>query len=317
VTALAYFAAKPWHLALVRFVSAIGMGGQWSLGVALVMECWPEKWRPMLAGAMGAAANVGFLLVSVMAILHAVTVQEWRWMMLVAAVPALLVVFIVACVGESKKWKAATLKAPDVNPVREIFSPRLRKRTLLAICFASIALIGTWGSVTWLPPWADKLVGGKLPMAKAYTQVLQALGSIVGCLVAPLVGARFGRRPAFFALCASSFGVCYALFHSITAFGPGFLAFAFFANVTTASFYGWFPLYLPELFPTRVRATGQGVSYNTGRLLAAVGALAQGALMAEFGGSYARAGSVITLVYLLGLVLIWFAPETKGHPLPD
>ena len=85
----------------------------------------------------------------------------------------------------------------------------------------------------------------------------------------------------------------------------------------TAAFYGWLPLYLPELFPTRVRATGQGLSFNFGRILAAVGALTQGQLVSYYDGSYAKAGAVITLIYLLGLVLIWFAPETKGKPLPD
>ena len=84
----------------------------------------------------------------------------------------------------------------------------------------------------------------------------------------------------------------------------------------TASFYGWLPLYLPELFPTRVRATGQGIAFNLGRIIAAVGAVQMGSLMRTFGGSYAQAGAVITLVYLVGLVLIWFVPETKGKPLP-
>jgi hypothetical protein len=88
-------------------------------------------------------------------------------------------------------------------------------------------------------------------------------------------------------------------------------------SFTTASFYGWFPLYLPELFPTKVRATGQGLSYNFGRLFAAVGALTQGQLVAVFDGSYARAGAVVTLIYLLGMAVIWLAPETKGKPLPE
>ena len=90
----------------------------------------------------------------------------------------------------------------------------------------------------------------------------------------------------------------------------------FCTGLFTAAFYGWFPLYLPELFPTRVRATGQGVSYNTGRVFAAVGAVAAGQLV-EFFGSYARMGQMVTLVYLLGLVVIWFAPETRGKPLPE
>jgi hypothetical protein len=85
----------------------------------------------------------------------------------------------------------------------------------------------------------------------------------------------------------------------------------------SASFYGWFPLYLPELFPTAVRATGQGFAYNFGRILAAVGGLQTAALMALFGGSFPKAGSVLTLFYLVGLVIIWLGPETKGQPLPS
>src|SRR5512140_3115334 len=105
VTGFGYFAQSPVHLMLVRFVSALGMGGQWSLGVALVMECWPEKWRPLLAGAIGAAANVGFLLVGLTARLYHVTPESWRWMLVVAAFPAFLVVFIILLVPESERWK--------------------------------------------------------------------------------------------------------------------------------------------------------------------------------------------------------------------
>jgi len=132
-----------------------------------------------------------------------------------------------------------------------------------------------------------------------------------------LLGARIGRRPAYFLLCLASLGVCATTFRVITAYGVPLLAWSLAMSLTTASFYGWFPLYLPELFPTRVRATGQGLSYNFGRLFAAAGALTQGALVASFGGSYAQAGAVVTLIYFVGMVLIWFAPETKGKPLPE
>jgi hypothetical protein len=87
-------------------------------------------------------------------------------------------------------------------------------------------------------------------------------------------------------------------------------------GVTTAAFYGWFPLYLPELFPTRVRATGQGLCFNAGRIVAAAGALTSGQLVAHYGG-YPQMGSVITLVYLAGFVLIMMAPETRGRSLPE
>lgn len=316
ITGLGYFVQSAWQLGAVRAVSALGMGGQWALGVALVMECWPEKWRPMLAGVMGAAANVGFLLVGVVAQLYPVTSHSWRWMLLVGALPALIVVFLTFFTPESERWMASA-RCAKAAPLREVFGGKLLGRTILGITFASVALIGTWGSVQWLPVWADQLVQGHNLSAKANTQILLALGAICGALVAPLVGARFGRRPAYFLLCLLSLGLCAILFRTIHAYGPVFLLLSFAIGAATASFYGWFPLYLPELFPTRVRATAQGTCYNSGRVLAAVGAESQGGLVSYYHGSYAQAGAVVTLVYLLGMGLIWLAPETKGRPLPD
>ncbi|RYD71962.1 MAG: MFS transporter, partial [Verrucomicrobiaceae bacterium] len=106
------------------------------------------------------------------------------------------------------------------------------------------------------------------------------------------------------------------LFRTQTAYSGTFLAGTFAAGAITAAFYGFFPLYLPEFFPTRIRATGQGICYNFGRIIAAVGALGSGALVQHYGG-YAKMGAVITLIYLVGMVAIWFAPETKGKPLPE
>jgi SHS family sialic acid transporter-like MFS transporter len=226
------------------------------------------------------------------------------------------VFFIILFVPESEKWKASVKKS-TVQPVREIFGPLLRKRTLLAILFASVALIGTWGSVQWCPSWADQMAGKTYPGAKADTQVMQAFGAIVGCLIAPLLGARIGRRGSYFLLCSASLVLCAIVFRTFTQFNHAFLVMMFFISAATASFYGWFPLYFPELFPTRVRATGQGLAYNFGRIFAAGGALVQGELVRSFGGSYARAGAVVTLVYLIGMICIWFAPETKGKPLPE
>jgi MFS family permease len=315
-TGCCYFVQTAWQLGLFRFLAALGMGGEWSLGVALVMECWPEKHRPLLSGAIGAAANVGFGLVGAMGAAFQVTRGSWRWVMLAGAAPALLTLFIARYVPESKRWKDA-VKTNRPQPFSEIFSRSLRKRTLLGIAFASIVLIGTWGSVQWLPAWADQLTQGKIHNAKAIAQMLIALGAVIGCFAGSWIGGRLGRRPAYFILCLCSLVSCACLFRFVNSYGATFLLLVLLVGGSTAAFYGWLPLYLPELFPTRVRATGQGLCYNFGRILAAAGAIQMGRLLQAYDGSYAKAGATITLIYSLGLALIWLAPETKGNPLPE
>lgn len=355
-TGCGYFAQTPTHLAIFRFIAALGMGGEWALGVALVMECWPEKWRPLLAGAIGAAANFGFLLTGLVARVWPPTPESWRTMFLIGALPALLVFLIRLAVPESKRWQDS-VKDGKSKPLVEIFAPGIRGRTMLAIVFASVALIGTWGSVTWIPLWANQLVSRQAQsqlksenpgwyqadgtpaslsreeaakraagesagrrsagIASGNVQMIQGLGAIVGCIIAPLLGARLGRRMAFFLLCLGSVSMCALMFRTISHFDGVFMAYAFGVSAVTASFYGWFPLYFPELFPTRIRATGQGLCFNFGRIFAAGGALLQGELVRTLGGSYPQAGAIVTLVYLVGMALIWFAPETKGKPLPE
>jgi MFS transporter, SHS family, sialic acid transporter len=107
------------------------------------------------------------------------------------------------------------------------------------------------------------------------------------------------------------------LFRFLTVFDLWFMFVALIVGGITASFYGWLPLYLPELFPTRIRATGQGLSFNFGRILAAAGTLCLGQFFALFGNDYGRAMGTVVLIYLVGMALIWIAPETKGKPLPD
>lgn len=315
-TGTCYFASAAWQLGLFRFIAAIGMGGEWALGVALVVECWPDDKRPLMAGVIGAAANFGYALIGLMTWAIPVRPNSWRWVMLAGAAPALLALFISLLVPESERWKES-VKQRTVHPLAEVFGRGLWKTTMLAIALSSVALIGTWGSVQWLPLWADKMAGQALPQVKGITMFTLSLGAIAGCFLGPWIGAAMGRRPAYFILCAASLLSCGALFRAVDTFGVAFLAGAFVVGAATAAFYGWLPLYLPELFPTRARATGQGISFNFGRIFAAAGAITQGQLVQTFGGSYAQAGAIVTLIYVLGMVLIWFAPETKGKPLPE
>ena len=131
-----------------------------------------------------------------------------------------------------------------------------------------MALIGTWGSVQWLPLWADKMMAGAVEGAKATAHTVSALGATVGSLMAPILLGQMSRRWSYSLLCVLSLGVCAVLFRTQTEFNAMFLTLVCLTGATTAAFSGWFPLYLPELFPTRVRATGQGLCFNAGRIVA-------------------------------------------------
>ena len=214
--------------------------------------------------------------------------------------------------------------------------PTLR-RMLLGACLSGVALVGTWASVQLAPSWAGKLVEARAEQqgldaksrtviaeedsARSWTQILSGLGAIVGTMAGALMGTAIGRRLTYTLLCAGSLACTLFFYLGNGAFNSVFLLGALLLGGVTASFYGWLPLYLPELFPTRVRATGQGFSFNFGRILAAVAALQTGPLMGLFGQnkvlSHANACSTVSLVYLVGMAIIWLAPETRGRPLPE
>ena len=160
------------------------------------------------------------------------------------------------------------------------------------------------------------MTGGTVPEAKAYTQAASAFGAVIGCVVAALAGGWLGRRVTYALLCVASIISIAGLYQLNDTFGPTYLCWAFVAGTITAAFYGWLPLYLPELFRTKVRATGQGFGYNFGRIIAAVGVLQLPTVMHELQVGWQGACTAMSAVYLVGLGLIWLAPETKGRPLP-
>jgi SHS family sialic acid transporter-like MFS transporter len=334
------FVHAPWHLGGLRFIASLGMGGEWALGVSLVSEIWPAKSRPLLSGLIGAAANAGFLIVGfvglglatfvrglgkLLSFLPASWVESllrnngWRMLFIVGAIPALLTFFIRAFVPESEKWKASVTKSAKPR-VADIFASGIARTTILGALLAGVALLGTWGSVQWVPAWVGQMTS-QLPNSGqkvAWTQILTAVGAISIPIAVALLAQQFNRRYAYIGLCAGSLLICEILFLWKPPFGFTFLMLATLANGLTAGFYGWLPLYLPELFPTRVRATGSGFCFNIGRVFAAAGALGGGALHKQvFKGDYAAMCSVISLIYLAGIAVIWFCPETKGKPLPE
>jgi MFS family permease len=210
-------------------------------------------------------------------------------------------------------------------------------RMLLGATLSGVALLGTWGSTQWAPSWSAQLMertptevrdplGAIGANPREYTLIFLSLGAIAGTIVAAQLGDYLGRRVTYCLMCLGSLLSVFGFFQMQSQFGWMFLVNSFLVGAISASFYGWLPLYLPELFSTRIRATGQGFSFNFGRIISAVGALQVGALLsvvsnyktlAGIQGGYAVACSFVIFVYVIGLIVIWLAPETKGQPLPE
>ena len=402
-TGLAGFATEPWHIAATRFIASLGMGGEWALGVALVIEIWPDRSRAFMAGLIGAASNVGFFLVALMSLAlqggmmegvpglltsvgvsdefsqRLVSHQGWRLIMMLGALPALLIFFIRLFVPESARWqeekdKGATshwasrdllavlagcigamgvvyVWSPAVESwlARALVTPagvaaafvgyiypvlryltRARaagemppgelsttlRRLVLGASLSGVALLGTWGALQWVAKWSLTLKGAD-PTAKDYSLMAVSIGAVVGTILAALAAGRYGRRITYTVLCVASTASMLYLYQTNDTYNWHFLISAFIAGGITASFYGFFPLYLPELFRTRIRATSQGFAFNFGRIIAAIAGLQTAQIMGLFDGDLARACSVLSFIYIIGLVIIWFAPETKGQPLPE
>ncbi len=339
-SAMCAFAQEPWQLAGPRLLASFGMGGEWSLGVALVMEAWPAASRPLMAGLIGAAANLGFLLIGVVGLIvathfdaitglmqsllpaswavAALDHQAWRLLLFLGALPAIFTMFIIFFVPESESWKHSAEHAPK-NHIADIFQPGIGGLVVKAALLSTLTLLGTWGSTQQMPPWAadlGKAVDLKPAVTTAWTQIISGFGACVGCVLGALIAQWTNRRWTFFGMACLSLISSQILFRVPVSFGPAFLVGVFLVGGITASFYGWLPLYLPELFPTRIRATAQGFCYNSGRVFSAIGVLSFGPLLKSFNGDYQQVLAVISLIYIPAMIAIWFCPETKGRELP-
>ena len=190
----------------LRFLACLGVGGVWPNAVALVAEAWPDASRPLTAGLLGAAANVGFVLLGVIGYYHPITQDAWRWTFLVGASPAFLGLVILAAVPESPRWLAARVTVAGGGtsraPVSEVLRPPLLSRTVLGVLLGAIPVVGSAANANWLVPWSDAAqhrvtaaaVGGAAtvkpppdPRTKAKTQITRSGGAVLGSLLGGLI----------------------------------------------------------------------------------------------------------------------------------
>lgn len=317
-TLAAYFAPQlEMHLVL-RLLASMGIGGAWPGAVALVSEAWPEASRPLLAGLLGAAANFGFVFLGVLAYLFPVSAESWHWPLLVGAAPALLGVAALVALPESPRWQSlrATAQAAGApTPLLTVFRPPLLGCTLLGVGLGAIPVVGTAANANWLIPWTDQVQQDRPKgdaRSKALTQITRSSGAIVGSFFGGLIASLVGRRLTYFLISLGAFGLSSVLFGFLDPLHPWFHAITFLMGIVGVTYFGWLPLFLPELFPTAVRSTGAGISFNTGRVVAGVVVLSSGALVELLGGSYAQIGLWSGLIYVVGMGLIWLAPSQSA-----
>lgn len=320
----AYAAQSPEQLLVLWFLACTGVGGMWPNGVALVSEAWSGMSRPMVAGVIGTSANIGIFLFSTLATYVKITPNEWRWVMLVGACPLVLGVFSLLVVPESPRWLATRReeglrKSTDATNW-EIFRPPLLKITLVGILLATIPIIGGWGTANFMIPWADEAGQAAIPpnpYLKAQVNQARAVTGIVGSLIGGWVASFVGRRRTYFLASLACLFIAQFTFWYVIPTDRSFLywvaALGFFSGI----YFGWLPLFLPELFPTRVRSTGAGVSFNFGRIATAFTVFATGMLAEYFAGDYARIGRITSLFFGLGMLAIFLAPDTSRKQLED
>ena len=316
-TGLSYFCTRAEQLLVLRFVACMGIGGMWPNGVALVSEAWGNVSRPMLAGLIGAAANVGILLFGLVAEAVGVTDSHWKWVFLAGSTPVLLGVLVLVACPESPRWRHH--QRDDVPrgcvSIRDVFVSPLLQRTVVGILLGAVPLLGAWGASKWIMMWTGA-VGKSIsdPSMKPLTPVYWGLGATMGSLCGGWIANRCGRKLSYFGTSIASTLVAGYVFRYVEPANHWhFFAPIFLLGLIPTIYFGWLPLFLPELFPTGVRATGAGVAFNFGRIISAGVILSTTGLVAAYDGNFARIGATTSLIYLVGAMVIWAAPNTSGE----
>jgi MFS transporter, SHS family, sialic acid transporter len=299
------------QMLVLRFLVGLGVGGVWPNGVALVAECWPNTSRPTVSGILGAGINVGIIGLSILGWKYHITPDSWRWIFHLAAIPAVLGVLVLALLPESPKWLASRgdSKQP-APPVRALFRGTLLWPTLIGILLASVPLVGAWAGSKWMIPWADE-IGHKanVDSYKSTTQWWWAIGATIGSFLGAPLAAWIGRRLSYFLISLGATALTWSMFRLTAPLEQSFLPTVFTQGLVATLFFGWLPLYLPELFPIQVRATGAGLSMNIGRLVTAASVVLIGS---QFKGDYSDIGAACAFIYALGMVVVFWAPKTDA-----
>jgi MFS family permease len=324
-TFLSALSTHVYALAFFRLLAGFGVGGEWAVGGALVAESWPEDKRRLGAGMLHTGWPLGWFLGGAVQFL-VMPAFGWRATLAVGAVPALLLLYIRRHVREPERWLRTRQEQTEAPRFREIFSPGLRRSTLVAAALMTVCIIGLWAGLVWAPSaltllaQREGVAAENVPRVVAMAVMGFNLATIVGCLLVPWLGERWGRRKllaACYALGGLSIAVGFGVFFNQPRHALGlFIATLPFMGLGANADFAVFTLWLPELYPTRLRATGFAFGTSAGRFVGALGPYVVGNLIARH-GNLGRGVAETAWVFLVGLLLIPFAKETRGEPMPE
>ena len=325
--------------AVLRFIVGVAIGSEWATGTSITAELWPDKARGRGAGLMQCGLGIGFFAASLIWVFVGPQgPSAWRYMYLIGIVPGLFTLWIRRGIPESAVWKrtdkrrkAATqrkkgggkLDAADHALTRftlvELFAdPVVRQRLAFTFLMSLSTTLAWWAIASFVPPYVASVAakaGLPGPVWAGYTGMAYNAAAIAGYIGLGFLADIYGRKPVvlvFYALSLVMTPVLFLWTHDLNLLLLAAAVNGFF----TLGQYSWMPVWLPELFPTSVRATGVAFAFNAPRFIAFIGPMIAGTLIADFGG-YGNMAVAFSLTYVVGFLATLFLPETRGKPLPD
>jgi MFS family permease len=338
VTGLSAFAWDWMSFAVLRFLVGVAIGSEWVTGASIVSELWPDRARGRGVALMQCGLGLGFFLASLIwAYVGGTGPGAWRTMFLLGALPALLTLWVRRTIPESAMWqrvndhrRAAVERKRSGVALQEgeqalarftlvdlFHEPEARRRALIAFLMSLATTFGFWGISTWVPQYIATVAGSAGlagPQWAGFAGMAFNAGAVAGYVAFGFLADSWGRKPVTMAYFLGALALVPVLFLWTQDLVLLLLAAAALGWFATGQ-YSWMAAWLPELFATRIRATGAAFVFNAPRFIAWVGPLISGTLIATFGG-YSQAALLIAAIYILGLVAAPFLPETVGKPLP-
>jgi len=324
-TGLHYFATEASHVVVLRFFVAMGVAGEWAIAASYVAEVFPKKARTMAGGIFHASSVVGAVLGSAVGV-WVISMAHWRWAFVLGVLPALLVVWVLVSLRESERWQADREKSPKEakqksGSLRELLGvPQWRNRALIGMGLAAVGLGTYWAIYAWGVELVGEVLGDSVSADERFRygsfayMLMNGTGGFAGLLFFAPLTMRTSRRFAFAFYHVGAIIVVPIAYLAPTEYWHTLVLLPILAFFVVGMHAGY-AIYFPELFPTRLRATGASFCFNVGRLAAAVMLLVRGLLREWL--DLRLAVSVMASLFLVGLILLLFAPETKDKELPE